>query len=243
MENKKGVSIYKQVAKEIEDKVKTGIYVTAQKLPSEAELAQEFNVSRLTVRKAINLLIDKKVLVKHQNTGTYVMNHQKMSSGASGLQGFNEVALAKGKTPRTEVIGVYVIDYDEKLWSELESKATETIINVNRIRYLDDLPMTVEDLYIRQKFLPDDLKEEDFEQSIFDLIEQKIDIAYSHQEIEAILVDKTMSIAFEIEVGNPMFRATSNVFSVTGVPIMHDISYYRSDEYTFSNTLIRTKNE
>ena len=70
MENKKGISIYKQVAKEIECKVKNGIYVTAQKLPSEAELAQEFNVSRLTVRKAINLLIEKKVLVKHQNTGT-----------------------------------------------------------------------------------------------------------------------------------------------------------------------------
>ena len=49
MENKKGISIYKQVAKEIECKVKNGIYVTAQKLPSEAELAQEFNVSRLTV--------------------------------------------------------------------------------------------------------------------------------------------------------------------------------------------------
>lgn len=62
MENKKGISIYKQVAKEIECKVKNGIYVTAQKLPSEAELAQEFNVSRLTVRKAINLLIEKKYL-------------------------------------------------------------------------------------------------------------------------------------------------------------------------------------
>lgn len=241
MENKKGISIYKQVAKEIEDKVKRGIYVSAQKLPSEAELAQEFNVSRLTVRKAINLLIDKKILVKHPNTGTYVMNHQKLASGASGLQGFNEVALAKGKTPRTEVIGVFQIDYDSKLWQELEANPDEQIININRIRYLDDLPMTVEDLYIRQKFLPNDLTEVDFEHSIFDLIEQKIDIAYSHQEIEAVLVDKMMSIAFEIEVGNPMFRATSTVFSVTGVPIMHDISCYRSDEYTFSNTLIRKK--
>ena len=151
MENKKGISIYKQVAKEIECKVKNGIYVTAQKLPSEAELAQEFNVSRLTVRKAINLLIEKKVLVKHQNTGTYVMNRQKLASGASGLQGFNEVAKAKGKTPRTEVIGVSQIDYDDELWAELEAKENEVIINVNRIRYLDDLPMTVEDLYIRGK--------------------------------------------------------------------------------------------
>ncbi|GAX47867.1 GntR family transcriptional regulator, LSA1692 subfamily [Pseudolactococcus reticulitermitis] len=242
MENKKGVSIYKQVAKEVENKVKAGIYVTAQKLPSEAELAQEFNVSRLTVRKAINLLIEKKVLVKHQNTGTYVMNHHKLASGGSGLQGFNEVAKANGKTPRTEVMGVYQIDYDGKLWEELEAKAEEIIINVNRIRYLDDLPMTVEDLYIRQKFLPEAIEETAFENSIFELIEQKIAIAYSHQEIEAVLVDKMMSIAFEIPVGQPMFRATSNVFSVTGVPIMHDISYYRSDEYVFSNTLVRSKN-
>ena len=241
MENKKGISIYKQVAKEIECKVKNGIYVTAQKLPSEAELAQEFNVSRLTVRKAINLLIEKKVLVKHQNTGTYVMNRQKLASGASGLQGFNEVAKAKGKTPRTEVIGVSQIDYDDELWAELEAKENEVIINVNRIRYLDDLPMTVEDLYIREKFLPENLKEAAFENSIFELIEQKIEIAYSHQEIEAVLIDKMMSIAFELPVGQPMFRETSNVFSVTGVPIMHDISYYSSDEHVFSNTLVRSQ--
>jgi GntR family transcriptional regulator len=50
-----------------------------------------------------------------------------------------------------------------------------------------------------------------------------------------------MSIAFELPVGQPMFRATSNVFSVTGVPIMHDISYYRSDEHVFSNTLVRSQ--
>ena len=126
MENKKGISIYKQVAKEIECKVKNGIYVTAQKLPSEAELAQEFNVSRLTVRKAINLLIEKKVLVKHQNTGTYVMNRQKLASGASGLQGFNEVAKAKGKTPRTEVIGVSQIDYDDELFPEAAKVVVST---------------------------------------------------------------------------------------------------------------------
>ena len=125
--------------------------------------------------------------------------------------------------------------------STVEAKENEVIINVNRIRYLDDLPMTVEDLYIREKFLPENLKEAAFENSIFELIEQKIEIAYSHQEIEAVLIDKMMSIAFELPVGQPMFRATSNVFSVTGVPIMHDISYYRSDEYVFSNTLVRSQ--
>ena len=58
---------------------------------------------------------------------------------------------------------------------------------------------------------------------------------------KSVLIDKMMSIAFELPVGQPMFRATSNVFSVTGVPIMHDISYYRSDEYVFSNTLVRSQ--
>src|SRR5688500_10761186 len=66
---------------DIKKKINEGYYVTAQKLPSEYDLADEYDISRLTVRKAINLLIDQNVLIKLSGKGTYVIKPHKQKKG------------------------------------------------------------------------------------------------------------------------------------------------------------------
>ncbi len=81
-------------------KIRDGLYVSAQKLPSEYDLAKEYNCSRLTIRKAIDDLIRKNILVKRHGKGSYVMSQAKIQSGRAGLQGFTEAAKAYGKKAR-----------------------------------------------------------------------------------------------------------------------------------------------
>ena len=88
---------FKQISAEIEKKIRDGLYVSAQKLPSEYDLA---NCSRLTIRKAIDDLIRKNILVKRHGKGSYVMSQAKIQSGRAGLQGFTEAAKAYGKKAR-----------------------------------------------------------------------------------------------------------------------------------------------
>lgn len=95
---------FKQISAEIEKKIRDGLYVSAQKLPSEYDLAKEYNCSRLTIRKAIDDLIRKNILVKRHGKGSYVMSQAKIQSGRAGLQGFTEAAKAYGKKSQTEVI-------------------------------------------------------------------------------------------------------------------------------------------
>ena len=61
---------FKQISAEIEKKIRDGLYVSAQKLPSEYDLAKEYNCSRLTIRKAIDDLIRKNILVKRHGKGS-----------------------------------------------------------------------------------------------------------------------------------------------------------------------------
>lgn len=91
---------FKQISAEIEKKIRNGLYVSAQKLPSEYDLAKEYNCSRLTIRKAIDDLIRKNILVKRHGKGSYVMSQAKIQSGRAGLQGFTEAAKAYGKKAR-----------------------------------------------------------------------------------------------------------------------------------------------
>lgn len=237
-------SVFQDIARQLQEKVEQGIYVSAQRLPSEYDLAKEFDVSRLTVRKAIDELISRNILVKQKGKGTYVMSQQKIQSGRSGLQGFTESAKAYGKMSKTEVIDLALLNSEElpgKVSEALELKPNEEVYHLVRLRSFDKEPMTVEELYIREVYLPNVTKEQ-LEGSLFKLIEEQIEIAYSHQEIAAMLVPDKLSPLLEVAMGEPILKVNSITYSMTATPILYDKSYYRADKYTFKNTLHRSIN-
>ena len=240
MEDKKTTKAkFDQVSAEIEQRIHDGVYVSSQKLPSEYDLAKEFGCSRLTVRKAIDDLISKNILVKRRGKGSYVMSQKKIQSGRSGLQGFTEAAKAYGKTSRTEVISFEkVAEPTEDILSALQLEEDQPIYELVRRRILDEEPMTVEKIYLAEAFVAG-LTKEDFSGSLFKLLEQKTEIAYSHQEVEAILVKPELSELLEVPMGDPLLQVYSVTYALDATPIFYDISYYRSDRYVFKTTLTR----
>ncbi|WP_125705916.1 GntR family transcriptional regulator, LSA1692 subfamily [Lacticaseibacillus daqingensis] len=239
-----GTTKFDEVAAQLAARVREGRYATTQKLPSEYDLAKEFGVSRLTVRKAIDALVQRQVLVKDPGKGTYVMSGHdpaKVESGRLGLQGFTEAAKAYGQTSRTEVLHYGPLPdpsatVREKL--ELDRRLDPTVVSLTRRRFWGDDPMTLEQIVICAEYVRDALAS-DFAGSLFALLSQRVDIAYSHQEIEAILVDAEMSRLLKVPVGDPLLRVASVTYTADAKPIFYDTSYYRADKYTFKSTLTR----
>ena len=233
-------NVFEVVAEAIKTKINDGTYSQEQKLPSEYDLAKEFDVSRLTVRKAIDLLISQNLLVKQRGKGTYIMKQtDRFQSGQHGLLSFTESAAAFGKTSKSVIIEFEELTDVPNEVSEKLQITKETVFRIKRLRYFDEDPMTIEDIYIRSSFLPPHVSEANIQGSIFRLIEEKIDISYSHQEIEAILVTKDLSKHLEVEVGDPLLLVHTITYSASGTPILFDNSYYRADKYTFKNILHR----
>lgn len=98
--------------------------------------------------------------------------------------------------------------------------------------------MTVEKIYLSE-FYVKGLKAEDFSGSLFKLLEEKTEIAYSHQEVEAILVKPELSKLLDVPMGDPLLQVYSVTYALDATPIFYDISYYRSDRYVFKTTLTR----
>lgn len=233
---------YRKVALELENRLNEGVYVSAQKLPSEYDLAADFDVSRLTVRKAIDYLIQKNLLYKLKGKGTYVMQlSEKVQSGKEGLVGFTESAKAYGKSSGTKVLL-----YDQtpkvaqKILDEMQLKDESELIYLERVRYFDEEPMTLENLYIRKNVINGATKEQ-LTGSLFGLIEQTTEIAYSHQEVEAVLATEKIAGLLDSVIGSPILKVNSIAYSATASPLIYDTSYYRADRYTFKNTLIRNR--
>lgn len=230
---------FEAVAQNIQERINEGIYVSSQKLPSEYDLAKEFEVSRLTIRKAIDELVQKNILFKLKGKGSYVMSPQKIQSGRSGLQGFTEAAKEYGKTSRTEVISFKTLKtVPETILKALKLTKGQPVKELIRRRMYDEEPMTVEKLYLPELTV-EGLTAKDFEGSLFQLLEEKIEIAYSHQEIEAILVTKELEKWLAVPLGSPLLQVDSLTYTKDAAPILYDRSYYRADKYTFKNTLIR----
>lgn len=231
--------IYENVAQLILENINKQHYPSGTKLPSEYELADAFNVSRLTVRKAIDLLINQNILIKEKRRGTYVMApHNKIQSGSSGLVSFTESARLHGKQSQTQVISFEVLSQLPDTISNALNQTTETTFHIKRLRSFDNEPMTVEDIYIKESFLPN-LSKQELEASLFEKIEQVIDISYSHQEIEATLMTKELMALLGGTLGDPVLLVHTVTYSASGTPILFDLSYYRADKYTFKNTLKR----
>lgn len=238
---KKKKPIFEKIAEDIRKKVNEGYYVTAQKLPSEYDLADEYNISRLTVRKAINLLINQNVLIKLSGKGTYVIKPHEQKKGSSELIGFSEAARFYGDSPSTKVISVeQITTVPEKIAESLETTEMEEIIHVVRLRSLNEKPMTIENLYIYKRYL-NDISKEALEESIFDQIEKNIEIAYSHQEVEAVLATEETSELLEIEKNAPLLKSVALTYSPTAKPILFDETLYRGDEYSIKTILHRSQ--
>lgn len=85
-------SLTKQIVKELEKKISTGEYKVGSKIPTEPELKKIFNVSRNTLREAVQALIHSGLLEARQGDGTYVIAKEKLQ-----VEMFNFLSTTKKK--------------------------------------------------------------------------------------------------------------------------------------------------
>ncbi|CAM3272153.1 GntR family transcriptional regulator, LSA1692 subfamily [Vagococcus fessus] len=236
----KKTPLYMKIANKLLADIQSGSLKGGEKLPTEYELADTFEVSRLTIRKALDYLIARNILIKQKNHGTFVVEQSKIQSGASGLAGFSEIIRNLGMTPSTKLIEmteVFLPSEEIRIRLELEDK--ESVIFIKRVRYANETPLVIENLHIRKKYLGD-ITQVDFEtESLFETIEQHILIGYSQQEISAELVSDSTAALLDIEKGSPILLVDTTTSSIQGEPLLIDLSYYRPDKYTFKNILKR----
>ncbi|RWY87023.1 GntR family transcriptional regulator, LSA1692 subfamily [Pediococcus acidilactici] len=235
---------FEKVAQSLVERIQQGIYSNMQRLPSEYQLADEYGVSRLTVRKAIERLVTAKILVKDPGKGTYIMStnsSNKVESGRMGLQIFTEAAETYGKQSRTQVLDYQpLIQPDQRVEEKLNlrNNPQPEVDELVRRRFWDDDPMTIEDIVILHKYVANHQKN-DFKHSLFQILAETVEISYSNQEIEAIKVDEKLAKLLHVQEGDPILCVHSLTYTADGQPIFYDTSYYRADKYTFKTTLTR----
>ena len=110
--------LYVQLMEELETSIRNGVYKPGDKIMTEAEMAKEYGVSLITVRKAVGSLMEKGLVVRKQGKGTFVTK-PKYSRNMKKLQSFTEMCEQMGVKPGAQVLENRLIMADKKVADRL----------------------------------------------------------------------------------------------------------------------------
>ena len=169
--------LYLQLKNQLLENISAGVYAKGQKIPTENELAQNFSVSRITVRKALKELEQEGLLVRHQGKGTFVTDHS-LRRDISHNSSFSDICQATGLTPGARTIKSVIEDATDSDIKELGISPDSKVIVLERIRYADSNPVAIEFSRFPESF--SFLIEEDLNNaSLIELLSEKYDIHFT----------------------------------------------------------------
>lgn len=239
--NKKGTGIsrYKVIEKDILDKINTQYYKTGEAIPTEYKLAKAYQVSRVTVRKATDLLVIKGFVKRIAGSGTFVKEfpaHQKFPQQI----GFTKELTKLGIVAKTKVNSFSIVTADHYLASLLNISENDKIYHIERSRYGDDVLLQYEISYLPITYFPD-LSIAYLENSKYDYIEnvRHIKIDYCYYQNFPILPTKEMAFDFCISSETPIMKIINTTYSTDNVIIDYTIQYLNSPNYQLSYVRIR----
>jgi len=144
--------LYQQLQQALRRAIDAGVYGASAALPAERQLAEELDISRITVRKAIDALVEEGLLVRRAGAGNFV--NTRFEKNFAKLTSFSEDMRARGRVPRNAWLkrAEGLVTPEEAL--RLRLSPGTPVYRFHRIRYADELPMCVEYATIAAFALP-----------------------------------------------------------------------------------------
>lgn len=156
--------LYQKLAEDIKQQIADGILKENEKLPPELELSKEYSVSRVTVRKAMEILADEGYVKKHQGIGTFVAARKLNRIHGIGM-GFSDMCQAEGKIPSAELLGAEWIKASVAMGQHLNIEEGDRVLKISRIRKSDGIPVMLEINYFSSRYAY--LMEQDLTKSLY----------------------------------------------------------------------------
>ncbi len=167
--------LYQQLADIIREDILCGKYKADQQIPTEYELSDIYNVSRSTVRKAIESLVKDSLLVKIHGKGTFVAPPQIKNRRNTFYSSTKSMEML-GKTVESTVLDTSLTAPDTSIFNFFAcTREDEKVITIRRLRFLDGSPLCLETLYFPMRLL--NLLQEDFSLSLYDILQNKYDLS------------------------------------------------------------------
>jgi GntR family transcriptional regulator len=211
------------------------------KIPSENELAQQFSVSRLTVRRALQTLEQENLIFRSQGLGAFVkapISRKRMVN----LNSFHEDLSQAGIIPSNEIVFEGLVLPPPHISSLLGIEEQKKVFRIDRIRFGSARPFAFDKTWIPafygQLIVDADLSK----QSIFELLEKEYEIAIEKgcQRFDAAIADEHLAKHLDVAVNTPLLVIKRLIYTTSGKVIYYQQRYLRTDRFSYEMILERS---
>jgi len=241
IDTRSGIPLYIQIKEIIKNDILSGKFKAWEKIPTEKELCKLYNVSRITIQKALNVLMQEKMLVRKQGKGTFVTPF-KLRRRLPKLYSFSEDMKELGLIPSSRVLEKKITKADEEMMTFLRLGPEERkITKIVRIRLANDEPVLIERTCIPYKLAPELINEDLEHGSLYTILSEKYGLILDHAEevYEVTLAKGSEAKLLECEDPSPAFFITRVTYLKNGEPIELTRSIGRGDKLRFTLQLVK----
>jgi GntR family transcriptional regulator len=225
---------YEVISDEMRRRIKEGFYPTDQPIQDEISLATEFNCSRMTMKRALDILVTEGLLYRKRGHGTFIVQSAIQNNNINVI---GQEALGLSNLLRDKKVESIVVKFEVQFPSEIVAEhlaidLQTPVYHIIRARFVEGEPYILEKTYMPATLIPG-INEEVLNSSIYDYIKGKLGltIAGSHRIIRACKPEELDRKYLNCAADDPVLEVEHVGFLNNGVPFEYSFSRHRHDKF------------
>ncbi|MEW4467776.1 GntR family transcriptional regulator [Parasphingorhabdus sp. JC815] len=232
VDRKQAVPLYHQIYLQLREEITSGERPLGSRLPTEHELSEEYDVSRITARRALDELADNSFVERKRRVGTHVIYRSPASPIQGNIHQLLQSQLDFGHTTEVKFLETEMVSAQPPINEVLKLPIETPVFRVALDRWLDGLPLGHFVSYLPSRFAKSMTRKKLKTMSMLALLEDAgAEIGAAHQTISATCADPPLSSSLQVGIGSPILRVTRTVFDIHGQPVQHIFAQFRPDRY------------
>ena len=224
-----------QLTKIIHNLLSQEQWVKGDKLPSEREFCETFQISRITVRKALDSLEAEGLIQTIKGVGTFVREKKYLEKWVGLPTSFTDSLVMQGLLIETQVLGLETIPPTEKIRHELNLTSGASVVHIHRLRFIAQEPILVVSSYLPQHLVPGIEKYDFTHKSLYKFLKEDLGLKLDKVKrgIEAIAATEEEALLLQVQIGAPLLQIENTSYTQDGKPIEYFLAKRRGDRTRF----------
>ena len=231
----------KQVYLVLRDRILSGAVAFGAKLPTEHELAEVHDVSRVTVRRALGELARERLIERRRSAGTRVIYRPVLAPMTADISGMLASLADMGRRTAVKLLSFEYVPAEGAVAQALGVPPDQMLQRSVRVRSADGEPFSYLTTYVPERISLTFTRQELASRPLLDLLERAgVKVEHARQRISAGLATPDVAAALGVHMGTPLIELTRVVYDQSGRGVEHLHALYRPDRYAFEVDLVRS---
>lgn len=220
---------YKTIVDHLKSQIAAGKLSTQDKLPSERQLSDRFNASRITAREAL-LQLEKEGVIYRLNRRGWFVSPTRLVYDPTSPATFNQMLASQNRIGETTPISCELTEAPKAIAAVMELSEGSPVYLIKRLRSVEHRPILIEQIYVDANLCPGLLKH-DFSQSLTEIFatHYQKEVTQTDVHMFATSLDEQTAQELQVSTGSPCLEIKRCRFTDDGRVLEYDIEYWRHD--------------